>query len=166
MYIIKNLTFLMLYILYIYIFLLYLFYIYYKLCIYIYINIYIYIYMFIQIQIYIYRYIHIFIFLVGLQVQYIFEALMRCFLYIWVFFQEHLRFTGHQGKGEGNLFNSSLLLPPISRALRDQPYDNWRELTSAHSQQPDSVWEPLVCECKPLTTELRALKLTKLHALH
>ena len=39
---------------------------------------------------------------------------------ICVFFQEHLRFTGHQGKGEGNLFNSSLLLSrhlEISRTI-------------------------------------------------
>ena len=40
------------------------------------------------------------------------------FFSIWVFFHEHSRFTGQQGKGEGYLFNSSLPLPPASQTLR------------------------------------------------
>ena len=38
---------------------------------------------------------------------------------IWVFFQEHSRFTVQQEKGEGIYFNSSLpILPPASQAFR------------------------------------------------
>ena len=44
------------------------------------------------------------------------------FFSIWVFFHEHSRFTGQQGKGRGGgggyLFNSSLPLPPASQTLR------------------------------------------------
>ena len=54
-------------------------------------------------------------------------------------------------------FNSSLPLPPALQALRHQPCDYCRELTSAHSQHPDSNREPLVSEQKWLTTKLRAL---------
>ena len=62
--------------------------------------------------------------------------------------------------GEGGyLFNSSLPLPPASHTLTQQPGDYYRELTSAHSQQPDSNREALVCECKSLTTKLRALNI-------
>ena len=43
------------------------------------------------------------------------------------------------GEGGGYLFNSSLPLPPASQTLRYQPGDYWRELTSAHSQQPYSA---------------------------
>ena len=68
-------------------------------------------------------------------------------------------FTVHEtaGEGGGYLFNSSLLLPPASQALRHQPGDYCRGLTSAHSWQPDSNREPLVSERKSLTTKLRAL---------
>ena len=60
----------------------------------------------------------------------------------------------------GRVFiNSSLPLPPASRALTNQPGDYCRGLASAHSQHPDSNWEPLVSEPKSLTTTLRALKL-------
>ena len=68
-------------------------------------------------------------------------------------------FTIHRtaGEGGGYLFNSSLPLPPASRALRHWPGDCCGELTSAHSWQPDSNREPLVSGCKSLTTKLRAL---------
>ena len=48
-------------------------------------------------------------------------------------------------EGGGYLFNSSLPLPPASQTLRHQPGDYCRELTSAHSWQPDSnrnLWFP------------------------
>ena len=68
-------------------------------------------------------------------------------------------FTNHRTAGEegGNFFNSSLPLPPASQALRHQPGDYCRELTSAHSQQPDSNREPLASKRKSVTTKLRAL---------
>ena len=59
------------------------------------------------------------------------------------------------GKGRGYLFNFSLPLP-MSLTLRYYPGDYSRELTSTHSQQPDSFGEPLVSERKSLTTKLRA----------
>ena len=39
------------------------------------------------------------------------------FFSIWVFFHDHSRITGLQGKG-GDFFNSSLPLPPASQTLR------------------------------------------------
>ena len=67
-------------------------------------------------------------------------------------------FSNHRTAGEvgGHFFNFSLPLPPASRALRHQPGDYCRKLTSAHSQQPDSNGEPLVSKRKSLTTKLRA----------
>ena len=78
------------------------------------------------------------------------------FFYLGFFSQT---FTNHRTAGEGgeHFFNSSLPLPPSSQTLRNQPGDYCRELTSAHSQQPDSNREPLDSECKSLTTKLRAL---------
>ena len=69
-------------------------------------------------------------------------------------------FANHRtaGEGGGHFCNSSLLLPPASRALRHWPGDYCRELTFAHSWQPDSNREPLVSERKSLTTKLRALR--------
>ena len=66
---------------------------------------------------------------------------------------------GTAGEGGGYLFNSSLPLPPASQTFRHYPGDYCRELTSAHSWQPDSNREPLVSERKSLTTKLRATKL-------
>ena len=80
---------------------------------------------------------------------------LQLFFSLWVFFREHLRFTGQQEKGVF-LFNSSPPLPPASQTLRHQPGDYCREITSAHSQQPNSKWEPLVSTRKLLTTKLRA----------
>ena len=61
-------------------------------------------------------------------------------------------FTIHRtvGEGGGYFFKSSL---PLSTrfTLRHQPGDYYRELTSAHSWQPDSNREPLVFERKSLT---------------
>ena len=83
----------------------------------------------------------------------------RFFFSIQVFLSR--TFTNHRtaGKGGGHFLNSSLPLPPASQTLRHQPGDCCRELTSAHSQQPDSSRKPLVSESKSLTTKLRALKL-------
>ena len=39
----------------------------------------------------------------------------------WVFYQEHSRLIGQQGKEEAISFNSSLLLPPASQTLRHHP---------------------------------------------
>ena len=63
------------------------------------------------------------------------------------------------GKWVGYLFNFSLPLPPTLQALRRQPGNYCRELTSAHSQQPYSNREPLVSERKLLTTKLCAVKI-------
>ena len=61
-------------------------------------------------------------------------------------------------EGGGHSISSSLPLPPASQTLRHQPGDYCRELTSAHSQQPDLNREPLVSERKSLTTKLSALR--------
>ena len=61
------------------------------------------------------------------------------------------------GEGGGYLFNSSLPFTPASQTLRHQPGVYCRELTSVHSQQPDSNQEPLISERKSLTTKLRVL---------
>ena len=60
-----------------------------------------------------------------------------------VFFSRISRFTGQQGKGE------AISLTPL--------YYCCRELTSAHSWQPDSNKKPLVSYRKSLSTKLRAL---------
>ena len=69
-------------------------------------------------------------------------------------------FAIHRTAVEGGsyFFKSFLPLPLPSQTLRHQPGDYCRELTSTHSQQPDSNREPLVSESKSLTTKLRALK--------
>ena len=73
-------------------------------------------------------------------------------------------FTIHRTVGEGGAYlcNSSLPLSHPSQTSRHQLVDYCKELTSAHSQQPDSNREPLVSERKSPTTKLRALKLTLL----
>ena len=59
-------------------------------------------------------------------------------------------------RGRGRAFFK--LLTTTSLALGHYPGNYCRELTSAHSLQPDSNWESLVSERKSLTTKLRALK--------
>ena len=82
---------------------------------------------------------------------------------IWVFFHEHYRFTGQQGKREGiyltflNHFHLLHRHVNISRAITAES-SPLQELTSAHSEKPDSNREPLVSESKLLTTKLSALK--------
>ena len=59
-----------------------------------------------------------------------------------------------KGRGGGHFINSSLPLPPALQILRHELGNYSRELTTAHSQQPDWYWEPLVSEPKSLTTKL------------
>ena len=59
---------------------------------------------------------------------------------------------------EGYLFYCCPPLPPGSRTLRHWPGNYCRGITSTHSQQADSNWEPLVSERKSLTTKLCALE--------
>ena len=80
------------------------------------------------------------------------------FFSIWVFLHEHSRITGLQGRGEGISLTPRYHFPPASQILRHEPGDYRTELTSAHSQQPDSNRQSLVFEGKSLTTKLRALK--------
>ena len=54
------------------------------------------------------------------------------FFSICVFFQEHSRFRGQQGNGEGFILNSSLPLPPNSQTFRRELGDYFIDLTSAH----------------------------------
>ena len=84
---------------------------------------------------------------------------MKIFFFsIRIFFHEHSRFTGQQGKGKGFSFNSSLPLPPaLIHTLRHQSTNYCRELTSTQSQQLNSNQKPLVSEHKSLTNKLRAL---------
>ena len=71
-------------------------------------------------------------------------------------------FTNHRSAGEGgrHFFNYSLPLPPASQTLRHKPGDYCRELTSSHSQQPDSNREPLIFERKPLITNHQKINTT------
>ena len=87
---------------------------------------------------------------------FIYIRIVLVYLLYLVFFSR--TFTNHMtpGEGGGHFFNSSLPLPPASQTLRHQLGDYCGELTSAHSQQPDSNWELLVFESKSLTTKLRA----------
>ena len=90
------------------------------------------------------------------------------FLSLWVFFFYLVflsrPFTNHRtaGEGGGHFFNSLLPLPPASQTLRHQPGDYCRELTSGHSQQPDSNHEALVSKRKSLTTKVRVLGLIQI----
>ena len=91
-----------------------------------------------------YIYIYIYIYIYVLFIIYIY---INIFYILYTFSRT---FTNHRtaGEGGGHFFNSSLPLPPASQTLRHQTGDYCRELTSAHSQQPDSNREPLVSERK------------------
>ena len=97
----------------------------------------------------------------GVSFEHIFVYWVFCFCFFFFFYLGFLSRTftihGTAGEGGGYLFNSSLPLPPASRALRHWPGDCCRELASAHSWQPDSSREPLVSERQSLTTKLRGL---------
>ena len=99
------------------------------------------------------------------------EALgINTFFFFFFFYLGFLSRTftihGTAGEGGGYLFNSSLPFPPASQTLRHWPGDCCRQLTSAHSWQPDSNREPLVSERKSLTTKLRALSSPKAFHQH
>ena len=79
------------------------------------------------------------------------------FFSIWVFLSRTLMIHRAAGEEGDYLFNSSLPLQPDSQTPRHQPGNYCRELTSAHSQKPDSNQELLVSERKSLTTKLCAL---------
>ena len=70
-------------------------------------------------------------------------------------------FTNRRNAGEEgeHFFNSSLPLPPASQTLRYLLGDYCKDFTSAHRQEVDSNWKPLVSERKSLTTKLRVLVL-------
>ena len=89
------------------------------------------------------------------QKSFISDAGIPCFFFFFFFYLGFLSrtFTIHRtaGKGGGYLFNYSLPLPAASQTLRHQAGDYCREITSVHSQQPDSNREPLVFERKSLT---------------
>ena len=87
------------------------------------------------------------------------------FFSIWVFFHDHSRITGPQGKGKGISLSPQYHFHPLHRHLRDQPGDYNRELTSAQSEQPHSSGEPLDSERKSLTTKLHALKSVQLEII-
>ena len=82
------------------------------------------------------------------------------FILIFFFYVGFLSrtFTNYRTAGEqrGHFIDSSLPLPPTSQTHRHQPGDYCKELTSSHSQQLDSNWEPLVSKRKSLTTKLCA----------
>ena len=84
-----------------------------------------------------------------------FCSFIYLFFSIWVFFHEHLRFTGQEGKGKAISLSPLLALPPTSQTLRQWAGDYCRELTSANNWQPDPNRERLVSERKSLTTKLR-----------
>ena len=64
------------------------------------------------------------------------------FLFLFVFSFTDIHESQDFRGGAGYFFNSSLPLPAASQTLRHQPGDYYRELTSAHGQQPDSNREP------------------------
>ena len=88
------------------------------------------------------------------------------YTYIYLYFLSGFSFTNilesqDAGKGVGHFINSSLPLPLASQALSHQPDDYCRELTSAHSQQPESNQEPFVSERKSLTTNITLITLNQ-----
>ena len=86
----------------------------------------------------------------------VFSVYFFFFIYMWVFFHEHSRIAGLQGKGEGISFTPHYYFHPLHRHL-DISWAITAE-TSAHNQQPDSNREPLISQRKLLTTKLHALR--------
>ena len=76
-------------------------------------------------------------------------------------------FTNHNTAGQegGHLFNTSLLLTPVSQTLRHYASDYCREITSVHRYKLDPNQEPLASERKSLATRLRTLTLTPILSL-
>ena len=76
-------------------------------------------------------------------------------------------FTNHNTAGQegGHLFNTSLLLTPVSQTLRHYASDYCREITSVHRYKLHPNQEPLASERKSLATRLRTLTLTPILSL-
>ena len=83
---------------------------------------------------------------------------LRCILFYLGFLSRTYTIYRTAGEGGASFYNSCLPLQPASQTLRHQPSNYFRGLTSTHSQQSDSNWEPSVSERKLLTTELRTQK--------
>ena len=81
-----------------------------------------------------------------------FKVSNQIFLSSWIFFHEHSRFTGKQGKGEASSLTSLCHFHQL-QVLRPQLGNYYREFISAHSQQLDSNREPLVSDRKSLTAK-------------
>ena len=65
-----------------------------------------------------------------------FDEDLKCFFFFFfirVFFHEHSRFAGQQGKGEGIYLTPLYHFHPLHRRLDISRGDYCRELTSAHS---------------------------------
>ena len=74
-----------------------------------------------------------------------------CFVSIWIFFPEHSRFTGQQGKGEAISVILLYNFHPLHRHLNIS-----RAIPAESSPLHIVNREPLVSERKSLTTKLRA----------
>ena len=99
-----------------------------------------------------------------------FSCSLRLFFF-YVGFLSHT-FTNHRtvGKEKGISFTPDYHLHPFHRHLDISWGDYCRELTSAHSHQPDSNRKPLVFKRKSLTTKLSSLRLcihhTSVYIMH
>ena len=76
------------------------------------------------------------------------------------FFHDHSQITGLLRERE-NFFNSSLPLPLTSQTFRYQLSNDFKELTSAHSLQQDSNWEPSFMKIKSYKKKKRKIKQNK-----
>ena len=85
---------------------------------------------------------------------------IRLFFPIWVFFYKHSQITGLQGKGEGISLTPHYQFHPLHRHL-DISRVVTAESSPLHiaSSRTQNGREPLLSECKSLTTKLRALLL-------
>ena len=84
---------------------------------------------------------------------FLFVSLFAC-LFSSGFFFTNIMIQRASGEGGGYFYNSSLPLRPALQTLRHQPGYCCRDLTSAHSWQPDSNQKPLVSYRRSLSTKL------------
>ena len=73
-----------------------------------------------------------------------FPPLSTFFLSFWLYFHEHSRFTGQQGKGEPISLTCLYYFQPLQRHLDI----SWEIIAEKNSWQPDSNWEREVPERK------------------
>ena len=78
-----------------------------------------------------------------------------CFFSIWIFFQDHSRITGLQGKQEGISLTPHYHFHLLHRHLDISRAITAESNTYTNSQQLGSNREPLVFEPKTLITKLR-----------